>query len=277
MSFSVVTNLASLNSQSQLNKTSASLDKAIQRLTSGLRINTAADDAAGMAIANRHKLDYSGLQTGIRSANDAISKLQIEDGAMTNIASLLDRALTLSAQAASDTFLGDRDILQTELDAVLAEIDRTAKAGGVDASGGATADRKVFVGNTQILDDDDTVTYVTIEALADPVDASGLGVAGLDISDQSGAADAVGTIQAAITTLGVAQGQIGAGMTRLQFAISQAETLSVNVAAAESRLRDANMAEEASNLTKYNILSQSGIAALAQANNAPAAVLHLLQ
>src|ERR1043165_3833037 len=121
MSFSVVTNLASLNSQSQLNKTSASLDKAIQRLTSGLRINTAADDAAGMAIANRHKLDYSGLQTGIRSANDAISKLQIEDGAMTNIASLLDRALTLSAQAASDTFLGDRDILQTELDAVLAE------------------------------------------------------------------------------------------------------------------------------------------------------------
>ncbi len=277
MSFSVVTNLASLSAQSQLNKTSASLDKAIARLTSGLRINTAADDAAGMAIANRHKLDYSGLQTGIRSANDAISKLQIEDGAMTNIASLLDRALTLSAQSASDTFLGDRDILQTELDAVIAEIDRTAKAAGVDASGGATVDRKVFVGNTQILDNDDTVTYVTIDALADPVDASGLGVGALDISAQSGAADAVGTIQAAISTLGVAQGQIGAGMTRLQFAISQAETLSVNVAAAESRLRDANMAEEASNLTKYNILSQSGIAALAQANNAPGAVLRLLQ
>jgi flagellin len=277
MSFSVVTNLASLNAQAQLGKTNMSLDKAIARLTSGLRINTAADDAAGMAIANRHKLDYSGLQTGIRSANDAISKLQIEDGAMTNIASLLDRALTLAAQAASDTFLGDRDILQTELDAVIAEIDRTAKAAGVDASGGATAERLVFVGNTQILDDDDDVTYVTVDALADPVDASGLAVAGMDISDQSGAADAVGTIQEAITTLGIAQGQIGAGMTRLQFAISQAETLSVNVAAAESRLRDANMAEEASNLTKYNILTQSGIAALAQANSAPGAVLRLLQ
>ena len=182
MSFSVVTNLASLNAQAQLGKTGMSLDKAIGRLTSGLRINTAADDAAGMAIANRHKLDYSGLQTGIRSANDAISKLQIEDGAMSNIASLLDRALTLSAQAASDTFLGDRDILQTELDAVVAEIDRTAKAAGVDASGAAIADQKVFVGNTQILDDDDTVTYVTIDALAAGVDASGLAVAGLDIT-----------------------------------------------------------------------------------------------
>jgi len=277
MSFSVVTNLASLNAQAQLGKTGISLDKAIGRLTSGLRINTAADDAAGMAIANRHKLDYSGLQTGIRSANDAISKLQIEDGAMSNIASLLDRALTLSAQAASDTFLGDRDILQTELDAVVAEIDRTAKAAGVDASGAAIADQKVFVGNTQILDDDDTVTYVTIDALAAGVDASGLAVAGLDISDQSGAAAAVTAIQEAISTLGVSQGQIGAGMTRLQFAISQAETLTVNVAAAESRLRDANMAEEASNLTKYNILTQSGIAALAQANNVPGAVLRLLQ
>ena len=277
MSFSVVTNLASLNAQAQLGKTGISLDKAIGRLTSGLRINTAADDAAGMAIANRHKLDYSGLQTGIRSANDAISKLQIEDGAMSNIASLLDRALTLSAQAASDTFLGDRDILQTELDSVVAEIDRTAKAAGVDASGAAIADQKVFVGNTQILDDDDTVTYVTIDALAAGVDASGLAVAGLDISDQSGAAAAVTAIQEAISTLGVSQGQIGSGMTRLQFAISQAETLSVNVAAAESRLRDANMAEEASNLTKYNILTQSGIAALAQANNVPGAVLRLLQ
>jgi len=277
MSFSVVTNLASLNAQAQLGKTGMGLDKAIARLTSGLRINTAADDAAGMAIANRHKLDYSGLQTGIRSANDAISKLQIEDGAMSNIASLLDRALTLSAQAASDTFLGDRDILQTELDAVVAEIDRTAKAAGVDASGAAVADQKVFVGNTQILDDDDTVTYVTIDALAGAVDASGLAVGALDITDQSGAAAAVTAIQGAISTLGVAQGQIGSGMTRLQFAISQAETLSVNVAAAESRLRDANMAEEASNLTKYNILTQSGIAALAQANSVPGAVLRLLQ
>jgi len=277
MSFSVVTNLASLNAQAQLGKTGMGLDKAIARLTSGLRINTAADDAAGMAIANRHKLDYSGLQTGIRSANDAISKLQIEDGAMSNIASLLDRALTLSAQAASDTFLGDRDILQTELDAVIAEIDRTAKAAGVDASGAAVSDQKVFVGNTQILDDDDTVTYVTIDALAGAVDASGLAVGALDITDQSGAAAAVTAIQGAISTLGVAQGQIGSGMTRLQFAISQAETLSVNVAAAESRLRDANMAEEASNLTKYNILTQSGIAALAQANSVPGAVLRLLQ
>jgi flagellin len=93
-----------LNAQAKLTDTNMGLERTLGRLTSGLRINSAADDAAGLAVANRHKLDKSGLDMGIRSSNDAISKLQIEDGAMNNIASLLDRALTLATQAASDTF-----------------------------------------------------------------------------------------------------------------------------------------------------------------------------
>ena len=113
MSFSVVTNLPSLNAQSQLVNTNQGLQRTLARLSSGLRINSAADDAAGLAIANRHRLDNTGLKVGIRSANDAISKLQIEDGALNNISSLLDRALTLAAQSASDTFTGSRTTLDS--------------------------------------------------------------------------------------------------------------------------------------------------------------------
>jgi flagellin len=275
MSFSVATNLASLNSQSLLDRTSLSLEKAIARLTSGLRVNTAADDAAGMAIANRHKLDYSALQVGIRSANDGISRLQIEDGAMSNIMQLLDRGITLAAQSASDTFIGDRAILDVEFQEILAEIDRTAAAAGLETGSASLGARQVFVGNTQI-NTAATTTYITI-TLGAAVDSTGLAVAGEDVTTAATADTALTAIQAAVSALGTVQGIVGAGMTRLQFAISQAQTLSVNVAASESRIRDANMAEEASNLTKYSILTQSGLAALAQANQAPGAVLALLQ
>ena len=111
MSFSVVTNLPSIDAQARLIQTSNGLQKTLARLSSGLRINSSADDAAGLAVANRHRLDNTGLTVGIRSANDAISKLQIEDGAMNNISSLLDRALTLASQAASDTFTSSRSSL----------------------------------------------------------------------------------------------------------------------------------------------------------------------
>src|SRR2546421_11401703 len=112
MSFSVVTNISSLNSQAQLDKTSMGLQNTLARLTSGLRINSSADDAAGLAVANRFRMDDAGLKTGIPAANDGISRLQIEDGAMSNISSFLDRALTLATQSASATVLGSRTTLE---------------------------------------------------------------------------------------------------------------------------------------------------------------------
>src|SRR5205085_6903551 len=132
MSFSVVTNISSLNSQAQLDSTNMGLQKTLARLTSGLRINSAADDAAGLAVANRYRMDNAGLQVGIRNANDGISRLQIEDGAMSSISSLLDRAQTLAAQAASDTFLGSRTTLDNEFQSVLTEVTRQAKAAGLE-------------------------------------------------------------------------------------------------------------------------------------------------
>jgi flagellin len=275
LSFSVVTNLGSLNAQSALNLTSNSLQKTLGRLASGLRINSSADDAAGLAIANRNMLDRSGLAAGIQAANDGISKLQIEDGALNSIASLLDRALTLAAQSGSDTFAGSRTTLDNEFQSVLAEITRTATAAGLETGSTNLNARSVFVGNTQ-TNTTVAVSYISF-ALTTAVDSTGLGISSQNLTTQASAATALTAVQGAIATLGTTQGRVGAAMNRLQFAISQAQTMSVSVAASESRIRDADIAQEAANLTKYNVLLQSGLAALAQANNSSSAVLALLR
>ncbi len=275
MSFSVVTNLSSINAQATLDTTQSGLQRTLARLTSGLRINSAADDAAGLAVANRHRLDNTGLTIGIRSANDAISKLQIEDGALNNISSLLDRALTLASQAASDTFTGSRTTLDSEFQSVLSEITRNATAAGIETGNTNLNARSVFVGNTQTATTA-AVTYVSF-ALTTAVDAEGLGVSTQDITNQANASTSISTIQTAIGTLGTVQGRVGAAMNRLSFAISQAQTMSVSVRASESRIRDANIAEEAASLTKFNILTQSGLAALSQANQSSQSVLQLLR
>jgi len=277
MSFSVNTNITSLSSQAQLDKTNMSLQNTLARLTSGLRINTAADDAAGLSVANRFRMDNAGLQVGIRNANDGISRLQIEDGAMSSISSLLDRAQTLAAQAASDTFLGSRTTLDNEFQSFLTEVTRQAKAAGLETGNTNLNARSVFVGSTQIAPNAGaTVTYVSF-ALTTAIDSEGLGISTQNITSQASADAAITALQTAVGNLGTVQGRVGAAMNRLQYAVSNAQTQSVSVAASESRIRDANMAEEAANMTKFNILNQSGLAALAQANQGSQSVLSLLR
>jgi len=275
MSFSVVTNLASMQASAELSKTSLSLQKTLGRLSSGLRINSSADDAAGLAIANRDMLDRSALNAGIQSANDGISTLQIEDGAMNSISSLLDRALTLAAQSASDTFTGSRSTLDNEFQSVMAEITRTATAAGLETGNANLLGRSVFVGNTQ-TNTSVAVSYVAF-ALTTAVDSQGLGISSQNLTNQANAGAALAAVQTAVGNLGTAQGRVGSAMNRLQFAISQAQTMAVSVSASESRIRDADIAAEAANLTKYNVLQQAGLAALAQANNSSTAVLSLLR
>jgi flagellin len=275
-SFSVVTNITSLEAQIQLGNTQTSLQKTITQLTSGLRINSAADDAAGLAVANRDQLDDTGLQAGIRSATDAVSTLQAEDGAMSNIASLLNRAMTLATQAASGTFQGDRNTLNAEFGSVLAEITRTATAVGLGTSGSALSSQQIWIGNTQ-TNTGASVSYITVNlSSAGAVDASGLSISTSAVDTQANAASAISSIQSAMTALGKSQGAVGAAMNRLQFAVSQAQTLDVSVQANRSSIMDANIAQAAANLSKYQILQQSGIAALAQANASPQAILQLL-
>ncbi len=265
-SFSVVSNIASQNAQANLYGTQLGLNKALTRLSSGLRINMSGDDAAGLAVANSFRSDIAVVDQGIRNADDGLSTLQIKDGALNNISTLLDRLATLASKSASGpTTDASRATLQQEADSVVAEIAREAKVAGLDTQAGIS----IFVSN----DGTDGVVSGTLTS----VTTTTLGVASLDINDIDAAKTAVGTISTAVTTLGTVQGSVGTLQNRLQFAVSLAQSQKTNKQAAESRIRDANVAEESANMTRFNILTQSGIAALAQANQSSASVLSLLR
>jgi flagellin len=264
-SFSVVSNVSSVNAQASLTVTNLGLQKALERLSSGYRINRSGDDAAGLVVANGYRSDVAVLTQGIRNASDGLSTLQIQDGALNNIATLLDRLSTLATQSASGSSTVNRTVLNAEFQDVLAEINREATVAGLGSSQGFS----VFVS--------DNSTNGVIGGTIGAADTTTLGIASLAITSASGAATAVTTIATAISSLGSAQATVGTLENRLQFAINLAQTQIVNTKAAESRIRDANIAEESANLTRYSILTQSGIAALAQANSTSGAVLALLK
>jgi flagellin len=265
-SFSVVSNIASQNAQANLFGTQLGLNKALTRLSSGLRINMSGDDAAGLAVANSYRSDIAVVNQGIRNANDGLSTLQIKDGALNNISTLLDRLATLASQSASgSTTDASRLTLQQEADSVVAEIGREATVAGLDTQAGFS----IFVSN----DGNNGVVSGNLTA----VTTTSLGIASLDINDITAAKSSVATLATAVTTLGTVQGSVGTLQNRLQFAISLAQSQKTNKQAAESRIRDANIAEESANMTRFNILTQSGIASLAQANQSSAAVLSLLR
>jgi len=265
-SFSVVTNLSSINAQANLYQTNIGLNKALTRVSSGLRINNSGDDAAGLAVANGFRSEVTVLTQGVRNANDGLSTLQIKDSALDNVSKLLDRLSTLSTQAASgETSATSRTTLNQEFQDVLSEITRETSVASLGTAGGFS----VFVSNNG--------TNGVVSGSIGAADNTTLGIASLNISTQGGAATAVSTVATAITTLGGVQGQVGQLENRLSYAITLAQSQIVNNKAAESRIRDANIAEESANLTRYNILNQSGIAALAQANSSTSAVLALLR
>jgi flagellin len=268
-SFSVVSNISASNAQANLASTGIGLQKAITRLSSGLRINSAGDDAAGLAVANTYRSTQAVLNQGIANANDGLSTLQIKDGAMSNISTLLDRLSTLATQSASGSSSVNRTQLNNEFQDVLKEIDREANVAGITASQGFS----VFVSN------DGANGSVGGTIGASDATALGLKPAGtyVSITTSGTAAAAVSTIAAAVTTLGTAQGTVGTLENRLQFAINLANSQVVSNKAAESRIRDANIAQESANMSRYSVLTQSGIAALAQANQQNSAVLRLLQ
>lgn len=266
-SFSVVSNVAAANAQANLLKTNLGLRRSLNRLSSGYRINNSGDDAAGLTVANTYRSKVAVLNQGIRNANDGLSDLQIKDGALSNISNLLDRLSTLPTQSASSSSTVDRTKLNTEFAAVLSEIDREATVAGLDT----VTNFSVFVSN-----DGSNGTVGGSIARAD-TNAAGLNITGLTIDSAVNATTAVASLTTAVGLLGTSQGNVGALQTRLQSAISLSQSQSVSTQAAESQIRDANIAEEFANLTRYTILTQSGVAALAQANQSSLAVLALLR
>lgn len=270
MSYSFQTNVTSLVAESNLSQIQQFQSKTVTRLTSGYRINSSADDAAGLAIANGLRSGVVELTQGVRNANDGISQLQIIDGGLANISTILDRLKTLATQSASDTFTGNRATLQNEFSTLLTEIDNQAKNIGLDTGGANAKSLSVYIGGG-------AAPTVTVDLSTAAADSTALGINAQTVATAAGATTAIGKIQTAITTLGNSQGAVGAGENDLQYAVNLANSQITNFSAAESQIRDADIATEAANLTKAQVLEQSSVAALSQANSSPQALLKLLQ
>jgi flagellin len=281
--FSILNNISGLNAQNQLNVNNVNLTRTLLRLSSGKRINSGADDAAGLQIADSLRANAQALNQAVRNANDGIGVAQIADGALQEITNLLTRAVTLASEAATETIDSTgRVSLNNEFTEIEAEIARIASqtnfnGQGIFTAAGINGSLSVFVGDMS-SNSSIAVTISTITAAAGEVtDLGGASLAGIDLTTQSGAASALSDIESALNGVATMRASVGAGMNRLQSAVAVLQTQSQNTQAAESSIRDANIAEEVANLTKYQILAQSGIAALAQANANSQSVLTLLR
>ena len=277
MSYSFQTNVTSLVAQQNLRVNSDFQSRTITRLTSGYRINSSGDDAAGLAVANKLRSDTTELQQGVRNANDGVSILQIVDGGLNNISNILDRLKTLATESASDTFSGNRATLNTEFTGLLSEIDR--QAANIGLWSGTTGGRfnlslDVYIGggDTQAH----AKVVIDLSGAANKVDTTGLGITGNGVGTKANALTALTNLTTAISNLGLVQGAVGTGENELNYAVQLAQSQISSFSAAQSSIRDADVATEAANLTKAQILEQSSVAALAQANAAPQALLKLL-
>ncbi|HBU6129470.1 MULTISPECIES: flagellin [unclassified Enterobacter] len=269
------TNLLSLTTQNNLNKSQSSLGTAIERLSSGLRINSAKDDAAGQAIANRMTSQIKGMNQAARNANDGISMAQTAEGSLNEINSNLQRIRELAVQATNGTNSPtDLASLQDEVKARLDEIGRVASKtdfNGIkllDGTAGTAGVVKIQVG----VNDGDTINLDLTTAKAD---TATLGVAAIDLKNLAGTE--LKTIDDAIAKVDTARSGLGAVQNRFTSAINNLNNTSNNLSAAQSRIQDADYATEVSNMSRAQILQQAGTSVLAQANQVPQTVLSLLR
>jgi len=275
-SFSILTNVASLNAQRNVGRTQQALAGNLGRLSSGMRIQTAADDAAGLAISEKLKSQVRSLAQAERNALDGVSMIQVAEGAMNEMSGILTRMRELAVQSANGT-LGDteRDFLQTEFAALSSEIDRIAAV--TEFNGQSLLDGTLASGaNFQVginATSSDTIA-LTISQLDTSTIASGFD--SLNISTAAGGSSALATIDAAISNLSSSRSGLGATQNRLQVTIANLGSARENLSAANSRIRDVDVASETAALTRNNILQQAGVAVLAQANQAPSIALSLL-
>ena len=279
MSLSFQTNVTALTAETNLQVNSNFQAQTITRLTSGFRINSSGDDAAGLAVANGLRSTVSELTQGVRNANDGTSILQTIDGGLNNISNILDQLKSLATQSASGTFSGDRNTLNQEFTTLLGEIDRQSANIGLGSGSGTSAQYNASItvyiggGSTQA----NAQVTIDLSGSGNVVNSGGLGIGSDTIDTQANALQAITDLTAAVTALGKTQGAVGTGENDLNYSISLAQSQITNDSAAESRIRDADVATEAANLTKSQVLEQSSVAALAQANAAPQALLKLLQ
>ncbi|KRG11702.1 flagellin [Lederbergia galactosidilytica] len=265
-------NIAALNTHRQLGAASNAQSKSMEKLASGMRINRAGDDAAGLAISEKMRAQVKGLDMAAKNAQDGISLIQTAEGALNETHSILQRMRELAVQSSNDTNTNeDRDELQKEVAELLTEVSRIANDTEFNT-------QKLLDGNFE-----DKVFHIgankgqSIELTIGDMTAEGLEVSEVNISTQEGADNAIETIQSAIDAVSAERSKLGANQNRLEHTINNLNTSSENLTAAESRIRDVDMAKEMMEQTKNSILAQASQAMLAQANQAPQGVLQLLR
>jgi flagellin len=267
--------MMSLNTQRSLNMSQGSMQISLQRLSSGLRINSAKDDAAGLALSERFTAQIRGLEQANRNANDGISMLQTAEGALAESTSSLQRMRELAVQSINDTVSAtDKKSLDAEYQALATEITRNTNAtkfNGVLVIG-AVATLTFQIGFEANADNQVTVGTVDVAAASGVASA----IAGA-ISTKASASYMVGAIDIALNKISALRADFGAAQNRLESTVRNNANIAENQSAARSRILDADFAKETANLTRTQILQQAGVAMLAQANSIPQNVLQLLQ
>ncbi|HEY1802517.1 MAG TPA: flagellin [Terriglobales bacterium] len=277
MSLSILNNISSLSAQNQLNLTQMSLNKTLQQLSSGSRINSGADDAAGLAIADGLNANITALTQSTRNATDGVGMLQVADGALSQITSLLNRAVTLATESSTGTVSdSQRTALDAEFTSIKTEIDTIGQKTTYNGQAifGAAANLTVY------MSDSSSAGTSSVSVTIGQVDSATLGstdLSGDDLTTAGTAQTALGDINSAIAAVASLRGTLGASSNQLQAASSVMSNQIQNLTSAEDGIRSADIAQTSADLSKYSILQQTGITALQQSNQMQQSVLKLLQ
>ncbi|PHS56700.1 MAG: flagellin [Sulfurimonas sp.] len=274
MGFRINTNIAAMNSLRNSTMNNVNLDKSLNSLSSGLRINKAADDAAGLSIANKLSAQSQGLGQAIRNSNDGIGLIQTADGAMEEYGNIMKRIRVLAIQASNDTQdSGSRSYIKLEVNALLEEasdIAGTTKFNGLKILDGSY-NSGTFVFHTGAYSNETQTLNIGDADLTVLVSGSS------SVNTQTAAEETISAMEDAITAIDAMRATLGAAQNKLESTVRNISVTEVNVAAAESQIRDVDFAAESANFAKYNILAQSGSYAMSQANAVQQNVLRLLQ
>jgi len=277
MGLRINTNVASLNAQRNLGSTRINLNKSLEKLSSGQRINRAGDDAAGLAISENLKAQIKGLGQAERNAEDGVSLVQIAEGALGEVSNILIRLRELSVQAASDTIGGtERKFLNVEFEQLTSEVDRIANSTEFNRipllnGTGSVFDIQIGTRNDPISD------RLTFDASSADVNVAALGLNLASVSDKISAQNSLTSIDQAIISVSGIRADFGALQNRLQSSVNNIQVSIENLSSANSRVRDTDVAAETAELTKQNILMQAGTSVLSQANSSTNSALSLIQ
>jgi len=272
--FAINSNTMSMNTLAAMNNVNGQLQNSLEKLSTGLKINSAADDPSGLAISETMRAQINGLTTAKTNAQEGVSMLQTAEGSLNTVSSILQQINTLAVRSANDVTLtaADRGSMDQEVQGLKAELDRISTnvsfngktlldgtlSGNLQVGAGASADNQI---------------NVSVTACSSAV----LGLTATDVLTSATALTAIGTTNAAINTVATNRGSIGTVEDRLQYTMNNLDTSITNTTSSQSNIRDTDMASEISNMTRLQILQQSDVAMLSQANSEPQAVLSLLK